>query len=307
MEIVKTGIFFLACCALCGSAEAQQASSLQQPLLTGYIAAAGASTSVSWSVAGNSAGTSPNIMSELKWNHLKAAGAFVAVRLQPVRRWFAVVEYSRAGIFSGSATDHDYQEDDRQYPSYAGYFNAGKGHLQSFSSSLGRVIYRSAKSAYQVRAGYTSLQQQQYLLPADRFTPGDLHAYYRCSWQGIFLKVAATRQLWARTSLQPALAYHQLWYRAVADWNLIPSFQHPLSFRHTAQGFALQPSLGISRQLNKSAAVLLELVYDYRVTGHGKEALYLSTGETAVTRLNQAMCSSWTLRLGIPFCIVRFR
>lgn len=297
----------VACCAYCGcftSAAAQQATPFK-PALRVSIAATGVRNRLTWSVAGNSQGTAPNIMSELQWYAQSGVGMKGSLIYQPLRRWFTTMSFSRAGYTGGYATDNDYQEDDRQYPSFAGRFRADRGRVQELNGTVGFELYASGWLSWRVETGYTEQRQLNYLLPADVFTPQDLRSTYFSRWRGILLNTTLQWRMSANTSLMTALAYSQLWYRAEADWNLIPSFQHPLSFLHVAKGYALQPMVAIERRLSGSSSLHLELAYAYRITGHGAEQLYLRNGGLAVTRLNSVKSTGWSLSIGVPFNLLQ--
>ncbi|TWV90005.1 hypothetical protein [Chitinophaga pinensis] len=303
-QLAKT---LLACCAYGGcftSVVAQQATPFT-PTLRVNIAATGVRNNLTWSVAGNSQGTAPNIMSELHWYAQSGIGMKGSLTYQPLRRWFTTISFSRAGYVSGHATDNDYQEDDRQYPAFAGKFRADKGRVQELNGVVGFELYASRRISWNIKAGYTEQRQLNYLLAADAFTPQDLRTTYFSRWRGILLNTAMQWQLSENTLLRATLAYSQLWYRAEADWNLIPSFQHPLSFLHTAKGYGLRPAVAMERRLLGSTSLYLELAYDDRITGHGAEQLYLRNGGLAVTRLNNVKSNGWSLCIGVPFTLLQ--
>lgn len=307
MEIIpRLGKLITACCVCCGcftSAAAQQAAALE-PLLRAEVGAAGTTANLSWSVAGNSAGTSPNIMSELQWRNLLGAGMYSRLTFQPLRRWYATLGFAGMGYAGGHATDNDYQEDNRQYPSYAGRFSANKGYFRDFNSTIGFVLHASPQLKWLIQSGYTNQQQLNYLLPADQFTPSDLRSTYASKWKGLIMKTTAEWLVSGNTSLVAGMAYSQLWYHAEADWNLIPSFRHPLSFMHAAKGYAVHPTIEMKIRMFGKAYLNLELAYDYRITGYGAEHLYLHNGDVTVTRLNNVRSSCWTLRAGLPFTLI---
>ncbi|SFO91598.1 hypothetical protein SAMN05428949_6962 [Chitinophaga sp. YR627] len=303
----RLGKLLVACCAYCGcftSVAAQQAAPFK-PALRVNIAATGVRNSLTWSVAGNSQGTAPNIMSELQWYAQSGVGMKGSLTYLPLRRWFTTLSFSRAGYISGHATDNDYQEDDRQYPTYAGKFRADRGRVQELNTTVGFELYASGWLSWKIQAGYTEQRQLNYLLPADAFTPQDLRSTYSSRWRGILINTALQWRLSANTSLRTALAYSQLWYRGEADWNLIPSFQHPLSFLHVAKGYALQPAVAMEKRLYGNSPLCVELAYAYRITGHGAEQLYLRNGGLAVTRLNSVKSNAWSLCIGVPFNLLK--
>ncbi|ACU62822.1 hypothetical protein [Chitinophaga pinensis] len=308
MEIrQRLGKLLVACCAYGGcftSVVAQQATPFK-PILRADIAATGVRNHLIWSVAGNSQGTAPNIMSELEWYAQSGIGMKGSLTYQPFRRWFTTLSFSRAGYISGHATDNDYQEDDRQYPTFAGKFRADRGRIKELHGVVGFELYTSGRISWNIQTGYTEQHQLNYLLPADVLTPQDLRTTYFSKWSGMLINTAVQWQTSDNTLLRGTLAYSQLWYRAEADWNLIPSFQHPLSFLHVAKGYGLRPAVAMEKRLLGFTAVQLELACDYRITGHGSEQLYLRNGGLAVTRLNSVKSRGWSLSIGVPFSFLQ--
>src|SRR5579859_5209240 len=71
-----------------------------------------------WSIAGNSAGTSPNIYSELKWRRVGGPAVDAALRYEMGRRWVFFAEASRVFTRTGRVSDKDYAGDNRTFPLY---------------------------------------------------------------------------------------------------------------------------------------------------------------------------------------------
>lgn len=92
--------------------------------------------------------------------------------------------------------------------------------------------------------------------------------------------------------------YRQVNYRAEGDWNLIQTFSHPMSFRRRAEGYGLEGRLGIKYGLGR---VVLLLVGDYAgwTTGKGVDELYLVSGQTSQTQLNEVVLHELGVKAGV--------
>lgn len=254
----------------------------------------------SWSIAGNTAGTNPNVYSELKWKKLQS----VLVQAHASWRFYKAfrigVDVSRAYTQSGKVTDTDYGQDNRQDPVYHGVFKDDKGNTSMVHAVLS---YTFVHPHYTITPslGYVYNRQALYVLPSDANTPADLHSTYTATWKGAVAGVSASLMANRRIILIPAFDYYQLQYDAKANWNLITQFQHPVSFTHTANGYALAPSLRVQYTCNAHTKIFIKGNYTYWNTGHGTDVLYLNSGETDHTQLNAAKRDGMALTAGISY------
>ncbi|RFS21750.1 hypothetical protein DVR12_13900 [Chitinophaga silvatica] len=302
MEInKKLPKFLVACCVSCSisyPAAAQQATALQPYIFQIDVSGVASINNNSWSVAGNSAGTSPNILSELKWKEQTGLGTKLSVSSSPFKHWSLNIAYQKTGTINGSATDKDYKADNRTEITYEGNFSAAKGYLQDWYTGIGYTFLCNSELICTVQLGYNNSNQLNYLLPADASTPADLSSTYKNTWKGIVIGGIADLPL-GRITVSPGLQYRQLTYYAAGNWNLIQTFQHPLSFEHNAKGFSINPSLRVRYSITKNIGWFTSLNYEYFETGHGAETLYLRENGTANTRLNAAYRNGWSLQAGI--------
>ena len=98
--------------------------------------------------------------------------------------------------------------------------------------------------------------------------------------------IGSELRLAARWTLAAEITYSQVDYSAKADWNLIPTFSHPVSFRHQAEGYGIDMNAAL--QYHCSPHLLLHLGGGgfTRQTGTGTDRLYLVSGQTDATQLN---------------------
>lgn len=246
-----------------------------------------------WSIAGNSEGRQPNVYSELIWKNIQRAGIGVAGDWHFYRKFLLKVHLAKSYTVAGKVTDTDYKEDNRTNQGYYGFFNSNKGGSALLEGAAGYTADMGKNSALTIYPGYTYSRQTFYLLPADQFTPAGLRSTYTTTWKGLTIGASLKKKITKKIFLEPTLRYYQLKYTATANWNLIPQFNHPLSFRHTANAFGVAPSL----KLGYSRAYL-QIQYAYLATGKGTEQLYLAAGGVNVTQLNSAVQKSLQLSIG---------
>ncbi|HEY0272706.1 MAG TPA: hypothetical protein VGC22_05935 [Chitinophaga sp.] len=254
-----------------------------------------------WSIAGNSNGTNPDIYSELIWKNLQSVTLQAGAAYRFYRQWGLRVEYAEAFLQSGKVTDTDYGADHRQQPVYNGVFKDNKGHLTTFDAALTYTINLPGKWSLTPSLGYVYNRQALYILPASINDPANLHSTYTARWQGLLAGVEAAFQVSRRLGITPSLQYDQLRYNAVANWNLISQFRHPVSFTHTANGYTLRPAAQVYYTVNAHTKLYLQGHYAYWDTGHGADQLFLATGETDHTRLNGVTRHEGGAGLGVLF------
>jgi hypothetical protein len=87
-------------------------------------------------------------------------------------------------------------------------------------------------------------------------------------------------------------------YRATADWNLIADFDHPVSFRHRADGFGVEGELGVGYRIGRRMEILAVLNGFGWETGTGIDELYHSSSPSQQTQLNEVALTGAGVRLG---------
>jgi hypothetical protein len=238
-----------------------------------------------WSIAGNLQGQSPNIYSELQWK--KVGGQSVAASLQ-WNFWNKLMlmgDYRRVSNKSGTVRDNDYNGDNRTNPAYDQSFDADKGFTRDLAVGVGYKLIDNNNFSLTPYAGYNASKQSLHLL--DRSGQyANLNSTYDADWKGVFVKAIAGLKLSKKLSATGTLIYNQADYKAKADWNLIPTFQHPVSYRHTAKGYGIDAGAGLQYAINNNIAINLGGGYFTWHTGKGVDELFLASGESDKTRLN---------------------
>ena len=252
-----------------------------------------------WSIAGNSQGQGPNIYSELIYKSLQ--GPALSAQL----RWHISNAIALQGSFSvsntsrGTATDTDYLHDNRNTPIYEGNFDSDEGHTRQWQAMAGYSFLRRTVCRLTVWVGYGSYNQQVYLRDNDGSTDPGLHSSYDTRWRGPVVSLESRFTFSPRFFTVLSATYHYTDYRAQANWNRIESFNHPVSFEQTADGyraaFSLAPHLVCSSRL----VVFLNGTYTTADTGTGVDRLYLKTGDVPQTQFNGAKGTAFQAAVGI--------
>ena len=98
--------------------------------------------------------------------------------------------------------------------------------------------------------------------------------------------------------------YHQVAYHATADWNLIPSFAHPVSYRHTADGYGVEADAGLRYIAGKRISLEARGGYFNWQTGTGIDQVYLTAGGSDQTQLNGVVREGWRCTLGVEIGVL---
>lgn len=254
-----------------------------------------------WSIAGNSSGQNPNVLSEVRWKALKQRGAGLDLKIDIWSGFFFSGNYHRANIYSGSATDTDYGQDNRTAPTYQSIVRSDEGHTYSYYAGLG---YRFEINSVVISpyAGY-SKNRQFLFLSGDAVQDGEkqLNSTYQTSWNGprIGLDAHAAVKNWL--SVKAGLSYTQSDYTGAADWNLIDAFAHPVSFKHNANGYQTNMNLQVNFQLIPKLSAFIRGNYTHSETGTGTDQLFLIDGRTLQSQFNGAVSNNKGIGIGICY------
>jgi hypothetical protein len=264
---------------------------------TGY-----ARQDLKWSIAGNLAGESPNVYSELQWKKIGGQSAAAVLEWNVWGRLFFAGDYAHVFIHTGSVTDNDYNGDNRTDMSYNERFNADKGYLRDWKAAAGYKLINNSKFSLNAYIGYGISTQSLYILDRTGNFP-DLNSTYKANWKGPFVKAASELSMNYRLSILADLTYNQVNYNTTADWNLIQTFQHPVSYRHTAKGFGIDGDLYIKYKLCKNIAIQAGSGCYMWQTGKGIDELFLNNGKSDKTQLNKVERNGFRLTAGIVYIL----
>jgi hypothetical protein len=261
----------------------------------------GFSENFHWSIAGTAQGTDPNIYSELRWSKLRGPQTSMHLEYNFWKGFLLQADFSSASIIKGNVTDTDFGEDHRKDTLYHESFSSDKGSVLSTDMTLGYKLSLSQSFSVTPFMGYGINAQSLYILGDFGNITGELKSTYKTQWKGLTVGFNTQIPLSDKLFITPQFTYHQVHYSAKANWNLIEEFQHPVSFRHKANGYGLEPSMKINYAFNKTISIHLEEKYSYWTTGKGSDTLYRTNGDVSVTQLNKIYRNNYSVALGVAF------
>lgn len=263
-----------------------------------------------WNIAGDQYGSNPNILSELEFNDLEIYQAGLELKVTVNRIYFRA-SVCLGEITDGESTDSDYDQDNR-----SGLYSRSKSEInnndvQDRSVGLGYqfdFFKRRLKIAPLIG---TSCHEQNIRMtdgvqtvatsgrtPALGPIPG-LRSTYETEWTSWWLGMDISLELTTNLSLFSSLEYHLVDYDAKANWSLREDFAHPVSFTHEADGNATAIKIGISHFFVEHWAIGLLYSRQKWSAGGGYDRLFLATGQTTTTKLNEVNWDSRSINLSL--------
>ncbi|MCH5720318.1 hypothetical protein [Niabella hibiscisoli] len=196
MKLRKTITAMLTMALSAGIINDSLAQSFPNPISNNLSITAGAEyqkTNFRWSIAGNEEGKDPNILSELIYNPIHSAGFNIAAAYKPYQKLLLTASFSRLQTYKGSATDIDYNGDNRTdyTPPSVGdtLFNSNKGNMLQYAISLSYPLLENHLLEINAGAGYQFSKELFYL--RDEEMP-DLNTTYDAKWRSARIFVNGT-------------------------------------------------------------------------------------------------------------------
>jgi len=258
-----------------------------------------------WNTAGTPGGTSPNVLSELKWNDISSLQLQLGTEILINRRWY-IKGYTDYGyIYGGDNRDSDYLGDNRTQEVSRSENDAGKGEVLDSSISFGIFLplYDSEAHATLVaipQIGYSVHNQHLHsrdgyqTIPATGSFSG-LDSTYETQWDGLWLGIDLRFQSSYYSTLIFRYEYHTADYYAEANWNLRDDLQHPTSVEQSTEGTGNIIVLGWHKELDKDWLIGLDFTWQRWTTDAGKDRTFYSNGTYYETRLNEVNWDSSSL------------
>lgn len=223
-----------------------------------------------------------------------------AIQINIWSHFILLGNYHKMFIRWGGVTD--YAGDNRTDISYHAELNNNEGSAHRYTASLGYKSSLNKRLSIIPLPGYTRSKQSLFMKDFDSEENNDyalLNSTYQTRWEGFIIGAIANYSLNSVLYLEAELDYKQLNYKAVAHWNLIDSFTHPISFKHTGNGFDanLQAKFGI--QLNAQISTFIMGNYFHAGTGKGKDQLFLANGQEQLSQFNVAIRKGLTAGVGL--------
>jgi len=252
-----------------------------------------------WNIAGNIYGTSPNILSELTWTDLKIyqLDGFVKTDLEDNCFFYGNFKYGI--IVNGKNQDSDYNSDNRADEYSRSNNDANGDNTLDLSGALGFYLVQKPTFIISPMLGYSYNQQNLVMtngyqtIPATGSFSG-LHSTYETEWYGPWVGINLEKALGPKVKLYNTVEYHWMDYEAKANWNLRTDFQHPVSFRHTADGDGYAIAVGIDYLCKDYTTIRFKVSYLDWKTNSGIDTTYFADGSISQTQLNEVTWDSTT-------------
>lgn len=235
-----------------------------------------------WSIAGDTSGANPNILSELTWRDLKILDLSAEFMGTNAGGYFVRGTVNYGLVWDGENQDSDYDGDNRTLEFSRSINDVGDSRVWGIKFGLGKEFPFGAKHENRVipLIGYSYQVQDMRMtngnqvIPATGSFPG-LHSSYEATWAGFWLGADVQFALAEGAQMQARLEVHWPQFDAQANWNLRDDFDHPVSFEHEADGNAYVFGLNWRKPLLDGQWVL-GLDYDYQLweTDPGNDYTY---------------------------------
>jgi len=266
-----------------------------------------------WTIAGTTAGTSPNILSDLEWNNLKSSQIRAKAGATLFNRFIVEGYGAYADIYSGENQDSDFLGDNRTLEFSRSNNNSKDGELVDLSAGIGYLFdikymleYLQADTlTLTTLAGYSyhelklNTTEGFQTIPASGPFAG-LRSTYNATWEGPWAGFELRGQ---RNKISGffRLEYHWADYYAHADWNLRSEFQHPISFEHFSDGMGLVYQTGVSYHPNEHWSVDLSGDIQNWRAREGVDRTHFVSSADIDTQLNEVRWNSYAVMLGATY------
>jgi hypothetical protein len=253
---------------------------------------------LNWSIAGNTSGQSPNVLSELKWQNVKGTNYAAGLQINVWHNIDVLGGYNRVSVKSGSVSDIDYSVDNRSQSTYNQNFSDNKGYTSAWYAGAGYIVFNSDRFSLVPSAGYGNNTQSLYITDSSGQFP-TLNSFYNVQWKGAFIKVKSSLKIGRGLKAMTDVTYNQVNYSAQGNWNLINEFMHPVSYRHTAKGYGINAGASLVYNITPNVGASIGYSYFNWQTGNGTDQLYLSSGQVDKTQLNGVYRNGYLFSGGI--------
>lgn len=255
---------------------------------------------VSWSIAGNINGQNPNIYSELRWINQRGPNGTLSLKYTAFKNFFFSASIGQSRINGGYITDTDYESDDRNGQNFHIQLPSSKGKTINGYGAIGYTLWLGTGFSVDAATGYVQNKQDLYI--NDPANP-ELNSKYMNTWKGIAFMIDPKYDLSSRSKLYGMLRYSQLKYHATANWNLVSEFAHPESFRHNANGYAIEFGAGIAYKMSSRLEIFGQGNIFRWNTGNGTDLAFLSNGNEHITQFNGTLRKGCTVNIGLTLSI----
>jgi hypothetical protein len=279
-------------------------------LKTGYN-----SSELKWNIAGNTAGTSPNILSELKWQNIGAYKVEPKIEYTQKNGYLKGLNLqasvNKSITFTGDNQDSDYACDNRDCEFSRSNNSSDAGHSEGFSASIGYAFdfaddRKKTVARLTTLVGY-SIQNQKFAM-RDGFQTwpatgsfANLRSSYDMEWKAPFVGMELTGYFKNVHQLKIRAQYSKGSYNGTGNWNLRADFMHPNSFEHDADGNGFLFGAEYAWEFYPQLQFTLSSNYNYFKTDKGNDITFFSDGSVGQTRLNRVEWQSLDYMAGLNY------
>lgn len=261
--------------------------------------------SLDWNIAGNLAGTSPNVISELEWRDMQFLQFKGELAGSNQNGTYFRGSAAYGLTLGGENQDSDYATDNRTGEFSRSVNGIDGSHVLDFSGAIGRDMPFGANDTHRFipLLGYSYHTQQMRITDGNQVIPASgpfagLDSSYDAQWSGFWLGGDVIFDLADRGTVFTRLEGHWVNYLAKADWNLRGDLAHPVSFEHEADGTGVVFELGWRDILLADGwAWGVDLSLQRWQTDPGLSTFYGAT--TTAQRLNEVNWSSKQLNFSL--------
>lgn len=252
-----------------------------------------------------------NPYSELEWSDLDIIYSKASIRMS-YKKFHAKGSFGYGRIIDGDNLDSDWETSGRQDVS-----------LISTADALGNVYDTSIGIGYELVAGKLTaipligyswhLQNLNHRNGVQTFCDTDvfpsctlgpfpgLNSTYEARWQGPWVGVELNVQSSDNLKFFASLEYHFGDYAANANWNLRPSFAHPLSFEQSADAEGFVISGGLAYTVKDSWDIGLQVDYTRWEADTGTDTVFFYDGSYYDSFLNEVNWQSFSVMLNTTY------
>jgi len=209
-------------------------------------------------------------------------------------------------ITHGEGTDSDYDQDNRNGLYSRSQFEINNDDVRDMSVGLGYPFDLLNKKLRLIPLIGLSYHEQNLCITNGVQIVGSadlegLNSTYQTEWTSGWLGMDISFEIMTNLFLSSSLEYHLVDYEAKANWNLREDFAHPVSFTHEADGKGTAMKIGISHLFAEHWGIgLLYSRQKWSASG-GYDYLFLATGETITSRLNEVDWDSRSINLLLSY------
>ena len=249
--------------------------------------------SFEWTIAGDTQGRHPNILSELEWEKLQIIPASLSAEFKMFDHWRARLGGSYGWITDGENRDSDYAANNRQVE-FSRSSAETSGRTLDAQFGLGYELPRLLKNVtltpwigvayHQQKLIDQNGVQELDLIYRDLGPFSGLNSCYKSEWRGISLGLESRILLSDTRRIVLNSQYERVSYSASANWNLRTDFT---GFHHHAEGNGYRLSLGYEWDPAPRWTLGIHARWSFFQTAAGIDQTNFTDGTHEKTRLNE--------------------